>query len=816
MPPDSSRHDSLARKVAIPMPPKEIIRIKQAESAVNKQANQLREAARSKVKQAADVFGKSLEKVKPRAVKIDLSLEEAVRYQPMPVVLTGYSTIPRQANVFSVQGTIQAFGIPLNVSYSNDRANIAGLNSMNNLFKFDFNPAQFTDMFKSDLEQYYEVRRNALGGLDLSGYTRNAVMAQLKKQESAIAGKIPNQELSRYLNDPANVSGLLNLNEEQMRQKLTAVAQSEAKQAIPVKELNPASLSDAARKQAEEKIKAEEGELQKLANDPEIKKYLSDPRNLQQLKEMSREQQLQQLSSLAARPATGNAIDSVARTITRIKESLQKNGVDVGKLQQIQKMLDSGKGAMPSTEQAAALSSKKAGTGIQSLFSKVQALKIGSFGNQVPGGIQGQDLFMDGTHITYKVGSIPLTAGYGSSNDIGSVKDAGYQSSVYSSPKTITYLGAQIRRGVFGNVKIAMVSSFGSDVRNAAIGIPATSSNNVAFTISKDMRMGKLGHLSVDVSKSTTLYNNNYQIGSDAILAQKAGINLNTTGDLFQAVGFGFNHQLELKELGLSDDIYFNYTGMGYQNPGNNGYGGARKKLGGSIKKTFYKNKLVLNLRTGLSGMPISYTTADQWRSYQVQLDSRYAVSKKFNLSLKYTANGTSKQVDEVVTPVYSFQKLQVDGNLSYKIGKNFTVSHFSIGRQDYSNATDLAMAGGGSMLTATYTQSMVINKNSLTATLFYNKELTPNSLIGNMFNSDMSYQYTLFNKLNLSSGLTYLNNAGIASQAGIRQGVQLLSSRHFDLSSYADLRKNLITPLYPDLYSACRAELSLKYHISN
>lgn len=887
----------------------------------SKQVNQIKNAAKSKVKQVNDAFGKSLDKVKSRPVTVNVSVEDAVRYQPALVVPVSAGN-PKLANNVYLQGTVQVFGIPLNLNYSNDRAAIAGLNNIsNNLFKFDFNPAQFTEMFKSDLQQYYDVRRSAFGGLDLAGYTRNAVMAQIKKQENAVTGKVQNQVLSQYLNNPGNITSLLSLNESQIRQKLAEVAQSQAKQANPVKQLNDinpaagapgisqaaerlaqnelksdlpanlntvntanplAGLSGTARKLAEEKMKTEAAALKELVDNPEVKKYLSDPQNLKQLRQMNEQQIVQKLSVLtgASHPAAvpnstaaaasqlclfpgvdmnglisnvmadkaaadnkalvklaqqvsqqGNPpaasakamlspnkeIDSVTHTIVNIKESLQKSGVDVNKMLQIQKMLDSGNGVMPSTEQAASLAGKKAGTGMQSLFSNVQALKLGSFGNQVPGGIQGQDLFMDGAHVTYKLGSIPVTAGYGTSNDISSAKDAAYQSSMYSSPKTITYLGAQIRRGVFGNVKIAMVSSFGSDVRNTAIGIPATSSNNVAFTITKDMRLGKLGNLSVDVSKSTTLYNNNYQIGSDAILAQKAGVNLNTTNDLFEAVGFGVNHQLDIKALDMSDNIYFNYTGMGYQNPGNNGYGGARKKMGGSIKKSFYKNKLVLNLRTDVSGMPISYTSSDQWRSYQVQLDSRYVVNKKFNLSLKYATNGTSKQIDEVVTPVYTFSKLQIDGNINYKIGKNFTVSHFSIGKQDYSNVTDLAMAGGGgSMIMATYTQSMVINRNSLTATMFYNKELTPNSLIGNMFNADMSYQYTVFNKLNLSSGLTYLNNAGIASQAGIRQSVQLFSSKSFDMNSYVDIRKNLVTPLYPELYSACRAELSLKYHIRN
>jgi hypothetical protein len=348
----------------------------------------------------------------------------------------------------------------------------------------------------------------------------------------------------------------------------------------------------------------------------------------------------------------------------------------------------------------------------------------------------------------------------------------------------------------------------------------------VAFTISKNMNMGKLGTVDVDVSKSTTLYNNNYQIGSDIILAQKSGVNIGAANDLFDAVEFGLNHHLDIKALDMSDNVYFNYSGMGYQNPGNNGYGGARMKMGGNIKKAFNKNKLTLNLRTDIGNMPISYTTADKWKNYQVQLDSRYVVNKKFNMSFKYTANGTSKEVDNVTTPVYSFQKMQVDGNMNYKIGKNFTVSHFSIGKQDYSNASAVAaspagvpaglIAASGSLLTLSYTQSTVINRNSITATLFYNKELSAYSLIGNMLNGDVSYQYQLLGKLNLSSGLTYLNNAGIASQAGVRQTLQLFSGKYFDMNTYVDIRKNLITPLYPDLYSACRAELSLKYHLSH
>src|SRR6202040_1364400 len=106
---------------------------------------------------------------------------------------------------------------------------------------------------------------------------------------------------------------------------------------------------------------------------------------------------------------------------------------------------------------------------------------------------------------------------------------------------------------------------------------------------------------------------------------------------------------------------------------------------------------------------------------------------------------------------------IQFDGNATYKIGKDYTVTHLTIGKQDFSNS--YVSAGVGSLLMINYTQSLLMNLNSLTVTVFYNKELADVKLIGNMLNSDVSYQYTLLGKVSLSSGLIYLNNSGIANQ---------------------------------------------------
>lgn len=83
------------------------------------------------------------------------------------------------------------------------------------------------------------------------------------------------------------------------------------------------------------------------------------------------------------------------------------------------------------------------------------------------------------------------------------------------------------------------------------------------------------------------------------------------------------------------------------------------------------------------------------------------------------------------------------------------------------------------------------------------------------MFNGDFSCQYSLL-KMNITSSVTFLDNKDVARQVGIKQNLQLLAGKHFDISAYADLRKNLIQPVYPDLYAAGRGELSIKYYLKN
>ncbi|MFD0794727.1 hypothetical protein ACFQZX_13960 [Mucilaginibacter litoreus] len=505
--------------------------------------------------------------------------------------------------------------------------------------------------------------------------------------------------------------------------------------------------------------------------------------------------------------------DSIATSITAMKASLKESGVDVSRLLAVQTLLDKQQTGEGMAEYARDLYVKRpSGTG-QSLMSHLSALKLGSFSNQPSPLVQHKDVFMQGAHVILNTGRYPVTAGYGTVNDINALKDDSFNGSVYNQSRRLTYLGAEIRNPVSGSLKFTVISSLGGGMGYRNYGFTGISADNVALTVSKEVKMGSYGNLNMDVSKSTTLFSSNYQIGTDAVLMRKGGLKYDAATDLFSALSFGASHHLELNKQDISEDVYVSYSGTGYQNPGVNGPGGARTKFGANLKKSFLNNRLQIGLRSDFNNQPISYTSDDRWKTRQVQVDGRYVFSRKLAVSLKYAGNNTNKQIDGLSSSVYAFNKFQLGANANYKIGRYFSVSRLMVSGQSLSNYA--ALVSGTRLFMMNYTQSLVVDKNVLTANVFYNKELATARLIGDMLNSDLSCQYNLSRRFSLSSGLTYLNNANSARQAGIRQNVNYRPAERFSVSAFIDIRKNLIRSLYPDLYAACRAELSLQYRIN-
>jgi hypothetical protein len=698
-------------------------------------------------------LSKKLESFIAPRYAVNLALESGARYAP-PLGFAGPSN---WSIVTGLKGNITLFGLPFNINMSNSRAALNGLDPMSaNLFRAGLDPDAFSGLLKNQLQQYTELKNSVFHGFDFTGYVRQTLSEEVHSLENKVT-QVKTGYFDSYLKDGNRLQSLIALPDAELRSRLMSVASQQ-----PPRFSGPDSTAELAKWKQQGLEKA----------------------------------------------------DSVSKVIIAIKSELLKKGIDPNKLLMEENYL-TGKtsNAFNTSEFVTALRARNPSTLLQSVLGRVTDLRIGAFGNQIPGAVDNQGRLVNGGNLVVKLNGNPYTFGFGKLNDLNSLKDAGYETSIYTKPQSVTYIGGDIKNGFFGKGKFSIVSSFNGQSTFNRYSSQALLGNSVAFTITKYIKMGKFGNLALDASKSAFLSDNNYQVNREAIIQSGAGINPGAlNNNFFQSVAVGFTHDLNISQLDMSDNFYFNYGGLGYKNPANNGNSGSVIKYGGNLKKSFYNRRLNLTLRSDFREMPLSYVSNNKWKNYQVQLASRYKLNNHSSLSLKFLTGGTDKVINGASSLVYSTQKLELDGNSSYKIGSHFSVSHFSIGNQRLNNAYASSM--GSNLLNVNFLQSVAFKSTVLTGTVYYNKELSGYKLIGDLLTADVTYQYQLFNKLQLSSGITYLSNGVIARQAGFRQSLQLVTGKHYDINASADIRKNLISPQYADLYAAARGELTFRYYL--
>ncbi|MDO3628867.1 hypothetical protein [Mucilaginibacter sp. BT774] len=710
----------------------------------------------SNMKPINDAISKNFKSLPNSTFSANFALENDVQYNPIQLIPNG----SKFQEVIGMRGTLMVMGVPLNLNISNNQAAFNGQSPFAgaSLFKFGFNPASYAGLLKNQLQQYSDLKNTAFQGFNFTDYVRQTITNQVQSLRGDVSG-LKSSPFSNLVSDPEKLQGLITMSKSELHSKLRAIA-DEKNKALPDSSGKVTELSEA----------------EKQAN---IRKA-----------------------------------DSLENVITAINKKITSKGLDPATLILEENYL-SGKtsSGFNSSEAALNLFEKRPANALQSMFGGIRGLHVGSFGTTLPGATEdGQSRLVSGADLTVKMGYYPFTVGFGTLNDMNSMKDAGFDNSIYLFPKNITYIGAEMPRSVFGNVKVSVVSSSSSQFSNLQYGVPTLPGNSVAFTVTKSLNVENVGHLTFDASKSATLFSKDFSPGSETLLLRKAGANYDLSNDLFQSLSLGVRHHLDIPGMNASDNVYFNYAGLGYQNPANNGYSGASMKFGGDLKKSFYKNDLVFDLRGDYSSTPLSYTNSDKFKNYRLELDSRYKVNNRCNLDFKYSANGTSQVQQGTSNSVYNAQKFEVGLTDSYKIGSYVTTTRASIADQSFMNT--YMSAAGSNLLNLTYVQTMAFKTSSLTGTLFYNKEMTSSQLLGNMLTSDMIYQYQLFKRFQLSSGVTYLSNASYVKQIGVKQGLQLIASKHYDITASMDLMKNLMTPQYADLYPSCRGELTLKYYL--
>ncbi|EDM35221.1 hypothetical protein PBAL39_13352 [Pedobacter sp. BAL39] len=663
---------------------------------------------------------------------------------------------PSYINNITISGQLMVKGFPLNINLASNYDAFNNFNSLDNkLMKMSFNRNSLTQAYRAKLVEFQHYKQDKLSGRNIEGFLKDKVQQQALDK---MKGKAGNQDrMMKILSRPEQVQQLLQLNPAELKQKLYVM------------------LSDS-KATAERSITGASDSLRTVSG-----------MNVNQ------------------------EVDVMFEVIQDFKQDMADNGIDQQKIGLFQKFLD-----QKITEQDLGdffvneMSKEQKFSGLGKYYSKVQTLKAGSFGEPLPGSSMNNDLFLSGFMVTVKTFRGPVTVGLGNSNDLKQPKDLEFSSSLYATPKLFSFVSVPTTNFSVGKGQLSWVGvydkQFSSTIRQSVNAMPK---NNLVFTLSQDLKFNHVGKFTVDVSKSATEYKTLALIGPDQLM-----IDRNTQGNYFrddfmETLSLGVNHEFEAPRSGFNSRMYVNYAGLGFQNPGQQAFGNVNLRFGGNLKKKLLQNKLTLNLRSDIKNTPISAETGAHWRNYNVQVDSRYKISKIFNVNLKYINNGVNK-VTTASSSVYQSEKFQMDFSANYKMASRQSFSHFTLGKQVMNN---VGIATPIDFLTANYAQTVMFNGFSLTGNVLYNKELNTQEAIGNLLNTDAACQYTLFRTLNLSSGVTYLNNAETAEQIGLRQNIQMMVRKHFDINAYVDVKKNLINPLYPDLYSTGRAEFSIRYY---
>ncbi len=661
-------------------------------------------------------------------------------------------------NNVTLVGQVKLFKVPLALDFSNNTNEFNEINPLRDgLFKMNFDRSQIQNPYKNDFNKYTRFKQNRLSGLDMADFLKKRISEKLRSAALGNLSEFP--EFESVLKDKDRLNELLSLDEQQLRKRLDVLL-SEQKRAGSGK---VDSLSTAKKRQLQEQSERRKAE--------------------------------------------------VTEVVLSLKRDMEENGLDQGRLLLVQNFI-SNQGSMKDLESLFEneMNQSDRTSTFSKAYSKVKKMQLGNFSQEMPGSFLNEDIMVRGLSVDVKTQRGPVTLGLGLNKDTGMPKDANFNGSLYDAPKLLTYVGVPVTNFSFGRGKISWVGGFSQQRASGFSQLNSVPKNGLAFTVSQDLLMKDLGQFTVEMSKSSTQYRNLSVNESDKmVLNQDLRMGNYFRDDVFETMSFGVKHRFDLRKFGLSSNTFVSYSGLGFQNPAQQGYGNMGLRMGTAVKKNFMKNKLVLNARGDIKNTNISATSGAHWSNYNLQLDSRFRLSRNATLNLKYAENGVDK-IERGSTPVYSSHKLQADFTGNYQIGASHGFSYLSVGRQLMVNPGTVINT---SFLTMNYAQSVILKSCTLSANAFYNKELSGIQILGDMLNTDFGCQYNLSKNLNVSSAVTYLDNQRIARQVGVRQTAQLSLVKNFDISAFIDLRKNLIDPLYPDLFATGRGELSIRYYLN-
>lgn len=401
----------------------------------------------------------------------------------------------------------------------------------------------------------------------------------------------------------------------------------------------------------------------------------------------------------------------------------------------------------------------------------------------------------------------------GKEQDLRSVYDRSYFTTL--SPNDHIASGIRLGRGPLdGNHTHMSLFSF-KQKKSYAEGqswqTPARSS--MVLGISNRFRIDESSAIAVEISKSSSVYDK-AAYGLDTSTRKNALSQLLSGEDFFKTLALTLKYKGAFPELGLDVNADIAHIASAYYNPGSAFLPRGTKQGNISLRKSFLKKKIVVNLRSNIREYTFGTSSDSKWRNTSFMIDTRFKLPKGQQLSVKYQPSRGVQITPESKILNNATDRFSVDANLQHIFGNVFYRNMLSTA---FSNTRYLVWTNG-MVSVKSVTLSGMQNVTLGTKLLYWNNTYTyahnPAGLVylNSSLNSDAGITYQLGERFTLTSGVNYTSAKGWYRQLGTRQAVSAAINSKLDVNLFIDLRKNIdqSSSFYDDLF---RIDWSLKYH---
>lgn len=346
----------------------------------------------------------------------------------------------------------------------------------------------------------------------------------------------------------------------------------------------------------------------------------------------------------------------------------------------------------------------------------------------------------------------------------------------------------------------------------SSINIPAALNSfrrSLVTTISNEMNIGKNGLITTEISRSSTDYVNDS--------AGQSGLKkVFSPDDFWKNTSFSVNYEDQYLKPNLSYQIHASKTANGYDNPGDIFLNSGSKEFGYAIKKTFWNKRLQVNVRSNLRQFKYNDLLNERWRSIYSVLDIRLKLKKGQYASLRYLPSKMIRLDSSSKSVATQINMLTAEANLTKKVMRGYYHNYLSLSSQKNGYSFNNEWVLTRTILFSS-SQTLSVGKKLVYVNTNYNCADNHSRFVyfNSSFITEAGSSFILLKKLNASSSLTYNTIKGWYQQIGIRQTLSTQIAKRFNMSVYADARKNIhvYQPLWVGLF---RADISIHYQLKN